>query len=72
MSGSRAIKPDKDHPFKLRTNRGTFIRLVPGGPRRAYLWIGDAEDNYVATVSGRAALSKLAHAILRELGEEGA
>lgn len=69
---ARVIKNKKDHRITVKADEGrATVCLIPGGPRRAYLWIGDSEDRYLFTISGKVALLRLALAILRELGEGG-
>lgn len=69
---ARACKPrDPSHAIHVKGDKGGHIDLVKGGPRLAYLWVGDARGSYVATFSGENALRKLAKAILREVGGEG-
>jgi hypothetical protein len=71
---SRVVKSERDHVITIKLDRGGYLRLVPGGPRRAYLWFGDApaDGSRPAVVSfdslsGATALRALAKAILKEI-----
>jgi len=61
---------DADIAFRLdagflNTVQNSQIKLVRGGAKRAYLWIGSNEC--FGTLSGEKSLRKLAKAILAEL-----
>lgn len=53
-----------------RGNTELIFKVVPGSAH-PYLWIGNKNDEHLGTLSGKAALSRLAHALLQEIGEEG-
>jgi hypothetical protein len=61
--GERGLRRDPNEPV---------LSLIVDGPR-SYLWIGNDADGdkwCFATVSGAATLRRIAHAILRAIGEE--
>lgn len=70
MANSKVLPPDHDQPhllIRLATEDGCEVNLVSGGPRNAYLWIGNNEGNMHTTISGEKALRALADTILKEL-----
>lgn len=59
---------ERDHVVvSLVCDGGSRVRLVKGGKRGAYIWIGDSTDRMLDTISGEKALRALARAILAEL-----
>lgn len=72
--GGRVIK--NESPWHAITIRGdqpeTCLCVVSSGKRGSYLhvWFNRNGLRTVVTLSGPKTLSKLAHAILREIGEE--
>ena len=58
---------EKHHRLAILSDMGCEVYLVRGGPRRAFIWIGDENGINSDTISGEKALRALAEAILAEL-----
>jgi hypothetical protein len=57
----------KHHVWHSRRVEGDTVAILVGGPR-PYIWVGDANDNFVGSIGGgRASMRALAKAILKEL-----
>lgn len=70
MSGTKIVINNGEQRLIAKADSNDrYVEVVPGG-ERTYLWIGNDAEPCLLTISGARTLSKLAHYILRELGEE--
>lgn len=74
MSKAKIVDPNPGGDVRLRIigdSESCELIFVKGGPKRAYLWIGSANGEFIGTIgglgSGDKVLQELANAINAEL-----